>query len=102
MRTCIDSCVFIQGLEVSDPAAARVLELVGPELVLLIPRLVAQEVVRNLGTPEQVSRFYRLFVDSDVAIIVDEPAPAVLVEKYVQLGLPEKADAYMGAFADMY
>jgi hypothetical protein len=61
MRICIDSCVFIQGLGQSDPAAVQLLDLIGPELILLIPRLAAQEVTRNLTTPEQVSRFYRLF-----------------------------------------
>ena len=100
MRICIDSCVFIQDLQGLDTAASRVLALVSPQLVLLIPRLVAQEVVRNLGTPEQVRRFYRLFQDCGFAFIVDEPVPATLVRKYVRLGLPEKADAYIGAFAE--
>jgi len=100
MRVCIDSCVFIQGLGQSDPAAVQTLDLVGPELILLIPRLAAQEVTRNLITPEQVSRFYRLFQARDFAFIVDEPVPPALVGKYVKMGLPEKADAFIGAFAE--
>ena len=100
MRICIDSCVFIQGLGQSDPAAVQTLDLVGPELILLIPRLAAQEVTRNLITPEQVSRFYRLFQARDFAFIVDEPVPPALVGKYVKMGLPEKADAFIGAFAE--
>ena len=100
MRICIDSCVFIQGLGQSDPAAVQTLDLVGPELILLIPRLAAQEVTRNLITPEQVSRFYRLFQARDFAFIVDEPVPSALVGKYVKMGLPEKADAFIGAFAE--
>lgn len=48
MRICIDSCVFIHGLAQSDPAAVRLLDLVGPNLALIVPRLVAQEVTRNL------------------------------------------------------
>lgn len=32
--------------------------------------------------------------------IVDQPVPADLVAKYVKLGLNEKADAFIGAFAD--
>jgi hypothetical protein len=100
MRICIDSCVLIRGLEESEPAAGRLLDLIGPELILLIPRLVAQEVTRNLGTPEQVRRFYRLFQTHAFALIVDEPVPRKLVNKYVYLGLPEKADAFIGTFAE--
>jgi hypothetical protein len=48
MRICIDSCVFIHGIQQTDSAAGRLLELIGPELTLVIPRLVAQEVTRNL------------------------------------------------------
>jgi hypothetical protein len=60
---------------------------------------VGQEVTRNLATAEQVRGFYRLFHDRDFAFIVDEPVPPHLVNRYVQLGLPEKADAFIGAFA---
>ena len=100
MRICIDSCVFIQGLQQGDPAAVQLLELIGPDIILLIPRLAAQEVTRNLATPQQVSRFYRLFRGYDFAFIVDEPVPRPLVDKYVEKGLPEKADAFIGAFAE--
>jgi hypothetical protein len=99
MRICIDSCVFIQGLGQSDPAAVRLLDVVGPELILLIPRLAAQEVIRNLATSEQASHFYRLFQARDFAFI-DEPVPPPLVDKYVKMGLPEKTDALIGAFAE--
>src|SRR5690606_21729111 len=74
--------------------------LIGSELVLLIPRLIAQEVTRNLRTPEQVRGFYQLFQHYDFAFIVDEPVPRPLVETYSQRGLPEKADAFIGAFAE--
>jgi predicted nucleic acid-binding protein len=100
MRICIDSSVFVHGLRGDDPAVVRLLALVGPDLQLIIPRLVTQEVTRNLRAPEQVRRFYRLFHEYDVAFIVDDPVPADLVEKYVRLGLPEKADAFIGAFAE--
>jgi predicted nucleic acid-binding protein len=83
MRICIDSSVFIQGLTQSDPAAARLLDLIGPELILMIPRLAAQEVTRNLTTPEQVSSFYRLFQARAFAFIVDEPVPSALVDRYI-------------------
>jgi hypothetical protein len=86
MRICIDSCVFIQGLRETDPAAAQLLDLIGPEVILLIPRLTAQEVTRNLTTPEQVSLFYRLFQERDFAFIVDEPVPRTLVHRYVEKG----------------
>lgn len=100
MRICIDSSVFIPALQESGSAAAQLLNLIGPELTLIIPRLVAQEVTRNLNTPEQVRLFYRLFRLYDFAFIVDEPVPRDLVEKYVALGLPGKADAFIGAFAE--
>jgi predicted nucleic acid-binding protein len=100
MRICIDSSVFIPALQGDDPAAVRMLNLIGPELTLMIPRLIAQEVTRNLKTPEQVRLFYRLFQAYDFAFIVDEPVPRDLVEKYTKLGLPEKADAFIGAFAE--
>ena len=100
MRICIDSCAMIRGLQQSDPAAAQLLDLIGLGLTLVIPRLVAQEVTRNLGTSEQVRVFYRLFRGRDFAFIVDELVPHDLVHKYARLGLPEKADAYIGAFAE--
>jgi predicted nucleic acid-binding protein len=100
MRICIDSSVFIPSLQETDPAAVRLLDLASPEFTLLIPRLVAQEVTRNLDVPDQVRRFYRLFQGHEFAFIVDEPVPRELVNKYTELGLPEKADAFIGAFAE--
>jgi len=100
MRICIDSCVFIHGLQGNEPAAVRLLDLIGPDLILVIPRLIAQEVTRNLGTPEQVRLFYRLFYERSFAFIVDEPVARALVDKYTSLGLPNKGDAFIGAFAE--
>jgi len=91
---------LIHGLRESDFAATRLLELLNENLVLMIPRLVAQEVTRNLATRDQVGRFYRLFRGRDFAFLVDEPVPTNLVNKYVRLGLPAKADAFIGAFAE--
>lgn len=100
MRICIDSCVFITGLTQQDSPDAKLLDLVGPDLYLVIPRLVAQEVTRNLQTPEQVRLFYHLFSHHRFAFVVDEPVPRPLVEDYVVRGLREKADAFIGAFAE--
>lgn len=100
MRICIDSCVFINGLTGADPDAARLLNRIGPDLVVLIPRLVAQEVSRNLHTTKQVQRFYRLFYQRTSAFIVDELTLVALVNEYAGKGLPEKADAFIGAFAE--
>ncbi len=66
----------------------------------MIPRLVAQEVSRNLINAQQVRAFYRLFHQRDFAFIVDEPIPTALVDKYVGLGLRKKGDAFIGAFAE--
>lgn len=100
MRICIDSCVFINGLTQTDSEAARLLDLIGPGLVLVIPRLVAQEVTRNLQRPQQVRRFYRLFHQRAFAFVVDELVPPALVDEYARRGLPQKADAFIGAFAE--
>lgn len=100
MRICIDSCVFIRGIQTSDATIRRVIRLIGPTLQLFIPRLVAQEVTRNLHSPEQARQFYRFFHKTSFAFIVDDPVPEALVSKYAALGLPAKADAFIGAFAE--
>lgn len=79
MRICIDSNQFIFGLSGSDVASETLLKLL-PRLEVVIPRLVLKEVTR--------------------ITIVEEPVPADLVRKYVALGLREKADAVIGAFAE--
>jgi hypothetical protein len=78
----------------------RILDLVSPDLKLVLPRLVVQEVLRNLFTPNQVRRFYQLFRHPDIARIIDEPVPVELVNKYVDMGLNYKGDAFIGAFAE--
>jgi hypothetical protein len=100
MHICIDSCVFIRGVRTGDEAIIRILDGISANLILLIPRLIAQEVSRNLETVEQVRQFYRLFHSFEYAHIIDEPVPRDLVEKYSSLGLPAKADAFIGAFAE--
>lgn len=55
---------------------------------------------RNLLTPKQIRNFYRLFVSFEFARIVDEPVPARFVAKYSRLGLPAKADAFIGGFTE--
>ena len=100
MLICIDSSALVVGLQGKDPSATKILELVGSDLNLIIPRLIAQEVTRNLSSPQQVRQFYQLFQNYSFAQIIDEPVPLVLVEKYVNLGLPAKADAFIGAFAE--
>lgn len=100
MHICIDSSAFVLGLRGIDSAATRVLELIGSELNLVIPHLISQEVTRNLSTPAQVKQFYQLFQNYSFAQIIDEPVPSTLVAKYISLGLPAKADAFIGAFAE--
>jgi hypothetical protein len=39
MRICIDSCVFVHGLQANDPRVAQLIALVGPAMQLVIPRL---------------------------------------------------------------
>jgi predicted nucleic acid-binding protein len=100
MRICIDSSVLIPAVPDTDPAATMILKVLGPGLSLVIPRLVAQEVNRNLTTPRQLRLFYRLFSVHGNAVIIDQPVPHDLVTKYIELGLPEKAGVFIGAFVD--
>jgi hypothetical protein len=37
----VKSCIFIHGLQPNDPASVRLITLVSPDLVPVIPRLVA-------------------------------------------------------------
>ena len=98
MRICIDGNQFIFGLSGSDPAAETLLKLL-PYLDVVIPRLVLREVTRNLDAA-QVKTLYALLHQSSRITIVDDPVPAELVHKYVALGLRQKADAVIGAFAE--
>jgi len=98
MHICIDSCIFIHGVQTSDAAVRQLIKIIGPKLQLPIPRLVPQEVTRNLRSPEQVRQFYKLFHETSFAFIVDDPIPETLFNKYTHLGLPAKADAFIGAF----
>ena len=99
MLICIDSSVFIPGFQGNEPATT-LLARIGPKLNLIIPRLIAKEVTRNLTTVEQIRHFYLLFQSHAYAKIIDEPVPYEFVDKYVKLGLPAKADAFIGAFAE--
>jgi len=101
MRICIDSCVLICGLQERASDCGRLLELISPDVNVIIPRLIAQEVSRNLTSTAQRQAFYRLFYQRAFAVIVDLPIPRELVNKYVNLGLREKADAFIGAFAEL-
>lgn len=100
MLICIDSCVFIRGLSRPESDAHALLYAVGSKFRLVIPRLIALEVSRNLTRPGQVRAFYRLFVENEFAFIVDHPVPRRLVERYMTLGLAETGDAVIGAFAE--
>jgi hypothetical protein len=100
MLICIDSCVFIRGFQDETSDAARLLNLLSRKRPLVIPRLIAQEVTRNLNQVEHLAAFYRLFAKTDFAFIVEEPVPRDVVIVYTERGLPAKADAFIGAFAE--
>ncbi len=100
MLICIDSCVFIRGIYQEDSDAQQLLKQIGPAARVIIHRLIAQEVIRNLTNQAQVRTFYRLFYKSECAFIIDEPIPRTLIDRYIALGLREKGDAYIGAFAE--
>ena len=100
MRICIDSCVFIRCLRTADSELDALMECISSGNELLVPRLVTQEVTCNLQTPAQVTRFFHLFSFYKEARIVDDVVPLTLFRKYVDFGLREKGDAYIGAFAE--
>lgn len=99
MRICIDSCVFIRGLREPASDAARLVALISPSLQVYVPRLVIQEVARNLVASD-IARFYRVLYESEFAHIVDDPIPNELFRRYIALGLNAKGDAYIAAFAE--
>ena len=98
MRICIDSNQFVFGIEGSDPASEELMMLL-PHLEVVIPRLVVREVDRNLSDA-QTRTLHTLLNKAPRVAIIDESVPADLVTKYVALGLPQKADAVIGAFAE--
>ena len=98
MRICIDSNQFIFGISGADPASETLLLLL-PNLEVVLPRLVMREVTRNLSDA-QARAFHALLSEAGRVEVIDGPVPANLVAKYVDLGLPEKADALIGAFVE--
>jgi hypothetical protein len=96
---CIDRNQFVFGLTETNQDSARLLDVLG-EFNLAVPRLIVQEVTRNLDTTAQVHKFFRLLYAVPNVAVIDEPVPRDLVVKYEQLGLPEKADAVIGAFVE--
>ena len=98
MRICIDSNQFIFGLSGTDASSEMVLKLL-PRLEAVIPRLILKEVTRNLKQA-QIKALYALLKKAPHVTVVEDPVPIKLVEKYVALGLREKADAIIGAFSE--
>ncbi len=96
MRICIDSNQFILALTQADPEAEELI-LNLAEFDVFVPRLVMKEVTRNLAA-DRVDYLHRLIADNARFHIVDASTPPELIEKYVALGLPAKADALIGAF----
>ena len=98
MQICIDSNQFVFGIGGVDPVSETIMSLL-PRLEVVLPRLIIKEVSRNLTESQTKTLFTLLNMASQVKI-VDEPVPVELVRKYIKLGLPEKADAFIGAFAE--
>lgn len=98
MRICIDSNQFIFGISGTDPVSETLMTLL-PHLEVVIPRLIIKEVVRNLNDI-QAKVFYALLNTASNLKIIEEPVPVKLIQKYIGLGLREKADAFIGAFVE--
>ena len=58
MLICIDSNQFTFGIDQTAPDSVELLRVLRI-FEVAIPRLVVQEVARNLRTPEQVKMFYQ-------------------------------------------
>ncbi|MDH7486728.1 MAG: type II toxin-antitoxin system VapC family toxin [Anaerolineae bacterium] len=99
MLICIDSNLFILGTIGIDADAAAVMDML-PELDVVVPRMVIVETVRNLAPIGMDKQFFATIGRSSRFRIVDAPIPAELVEKYIALGPPAKADALIGAFTE--
>jgi predicted nucleic acid-binding protein len=99
MLICIDSNQFIFGLTGADSDSSKLLDGL-TEFSVAVPRIIVQEVTRNLDTAVQVRKFYQLLYGASNVVVIDEPVPRELVAKYEELGLPDKADAVIGAFVE--
>lgn len=99
MLICIDSNQFIFGVTGADADAATLMDIL-PKLDVAVPRLVVNEAVRNLAKVGMDKQFFATIHRSERFRTVYEPVPAKLVEKYIDLGLPTKADALIGAFVE--
>ncbi len=99
MLICIDSNLFILGTTGADADAETLMDIL-PELSVVVPRLVVVQTVRNLAPIGMDKQFFATIHQSTRFHIVDAPTPPELIEKYVALGLPAKADALIGAFAE--
>ncbi|ETR67638.1 MAG: hypothetical protein OMM_05036 [Candidatus Magnetoglobus multicellularis str. Araruama] len=93
MKISIDSNQFIFGIGGIDPASELLMSLL-PALEVKLPRLVIKEVNRNL-TETQRKLLFKLFNKCSKLTIIDNPVPIDIVQKYIKLGLPEKADAFI-------
>lgn len=100
MRICIDSCVFIRGIHTNAKDFDQIIATIGPNCQLFIPRLITLEVTRNLRSTPQVKKFYQPFNHYPYASIIDDLVPREFVNKYIELGLREKGDAFIGGFAE--
>jgi len=98
MQISIDSNQFIFGIGGIDPASEILMSIL-PSLDVVLPRLVIKEVSRNL-TEAQQKLLFKLFSNCPKLKIIDNPVPINIVQKYIKLGLPEKADAFIGAFVE--
>lgn len=99
MLICIDSNQFIFGVTGADADAATLMDIL-PKLDVAVPRLVVNEAVRNLAKVGMDKQFFATIHRSERFRTVYEPIPAKLVEKYIDLGLPTKTDALIGAFVE--
>ncbi len=99
MLICIDSNQFVFGVMETDTDAVALMDIL-PQIDVVVPRLVISEVVRNLEKIGLEKQFFATIYRSERFQIIDEPVPIQLVEKYVASGLPAKADAIIGAFAE--
>lgn len=101
MRIVIDSNIFILGIGEIDHNSVKLLEKI-VDFNVIIPRLIIQEVVKNLAEIKYnlPKKFFRLIYSSKAFKIDERKIPKQLIEKYKRLGVKKEADAAIGGFVE--
>lgn len=104
-RIVLDTNEFVFGLTGHSASSTRLLDIV-PTLAgwrIIISSTVLEETTRNLSAIHSslVGKLHALIYGSRRFVVLsDDELPQSLVESYQDRGLPDEADARIGAFAE--